>query len=534
MRIFKTKYKLPNKVSLKIGRSRRLVSATKKLIKLDVVMVTLLILVAGIVSSANMTGSPQRFEDEGTYISQAWAVKERGDLAHYTYWYDHPPAGWIQVAGYLAATNALDRYDSAISAGREFMFLLHILSVGLLYILARRLGMSPLAASLGTLAFSLSPLVVEFSRYILLDNVALPWMLAAFILALNPKRNLTSAVGSAACMAVAVLSKETFAVMLPVLIYALWQNGDRRNRRYTLTSFGIVFFMLSGLYLIYALLKNELFPGAGHVSLLGSLGWQIFERAGSGSVFDASSDTRGLIGYWLNIDLWLLLTGLICLPIAMFYKRLRIAALALLLCIIVLMRPGYLPYPYIIIVLPFAALVLAGVVDRLVIYPLCFGKRIMHLLGASTVAIVLTIVITAFVIPAWQPKLNQLANYDSDLSSRQAIAWIERNIDPNNRLVVESALWTDIQEKGFSKPDPVWLYKIETDPAVAKEIAGWRGIDYVILNGPTVGSNNFERIFPTVSEAVKNSNVVAEFGKDNQKILVYKVNNNNQISASSL
>jgi hypothetical protein len=31
-------------------------------------------------------------------VAQAYAVSRLGDLSHYTYWYDHPPLGWIQIA----------------------------------------------------------------------------------------------------------------------------------------------------------------------------------------------------------------------------------------------------------------------------------------------------------------------------------------------------------------------------------------------------------------------------------------------------
>ena len=47
----------------------------------------------------NITGFPSLTDDEGTYLAQAWAVQHGLGLAHYTYWYDHPPLGWIQLAG---------------------------------------------------------------------------------------------------------------------------------------------------------------------------------------------------------------------------------------------------------------------------------------------------------------------------------------------------------------------------------------------------------------------------------------------------
>lgn len=492
--------------------------------KLDVLLVTLLVIVSGLVSGINMTSYPQRFEDEGTYVSQAWAVKEKGAMAHYTYWYDHPPVGWIQMAVHLELTDALDRYGSAITAGREFMLLLHLATVVLLYALARRLKIGRIGSTLAVLVFALSPLAVEFSRYVMLDNVALPWVLGAFLLALSPRRNLTAAVGSAVCMAMAILSKETFAALMPVLLYALWTNSDKRNRRYTFTAFAVVFAMVCGSYALYALLKNELFPGAGHVSLLGTLLWQLGGRQASGSILDATSGSRGLLMYWLNIDYWLLAAGIVALIPALIYRNLRLAGFSLLIGIGLMLRNGYLPYPYIIALLPFAALCFGGVFDRWVVRPIARGRGLsLARLGAANLFMIIFWIALLVVLPVWQSKLYALTRLDQDNSSRQAVAWIEKNIPKDKRMVVESALWTDLQDKGFNRPSPVWLYKTETDPAVTAEINGWKGIDYVVLNGPTVGSTTFEEAFPTSHQAIEHGRLVAEFGSSNQKILIYQV-----------
>lgn len=494
--------------------------------KLDTLLLIALLGVSTTVSAINMAGYPQRFEDEGTYVSQAWAIKEQGTLTHYTYWYDHPPAGWIQLAGWFVGTNSLDRYGSAITAGREFMLVIHLATIVLLYALARRLKIGSIAAALGVLAYALSPLSVEFSRYVLLDNIALPWLLGAFVLALSPKRTLLAALGSALCMAMAILSKETFLALLPVLLYALWRSGDKRNRRYVLSAFAVVFVMVSGLYILYAALKNELFPGAGHVSLIGSFIWQLSGREGSGSIFEAGSGTRGLVSYWLNIDWWLLLLGTIALPVSLYVKSFRPAGFSLLIGLLLVLRGGYLPYPYVIILLPFAALAIAGALDKLVIHPLsqplARGKHAARGLAAG-LAITLIAVSALAVAPAWQPKLQALTHEDQDASSREAVAWVDHNIGRDKRVVVESALWTDLQDKGFNNPDPVWLYKTETDPEVTKTVGGWQGIDYVVLNGPTVGATSFATSFPTVNDAIKHGQLVKQFGQDNQKILVYQI-----------
>src|SRR3954465_9737148 len=56
------------------------------------------LVVIGVAHALNLAGWPRYFDDEGTYYSQAWAVEHLGSLAPYTYWYDHPPAGWLQMA----------------------------------------------------------------------------------------------------------------------------------------------------------------------------------------------------------------------------------------------------------------------------------------------------------------------------------------------------------------------------------------------------------------------------------------------------
>ncbi len=505
--------------------------------KLDTLVVTSLLIISGMVSGLNMANYPQRFEDEGTYVSQAWAVKEEGELAHYTYWYDHPPAAWIQLAGYNLLTGAESRYGSAITAGREFMLLLHLATIVLLYALARRLGIGVVISGITGLLYALSPLAVEFGRYVLLDNIAMPWLLAAFLLAMSPRRHLMTVLGSALCMAVAVLSKETFVVFLPALLYALIQFGDRRNRRFMLTIFVTVFSLTAALYVLYAILKNELIPGPGHVSLLGTLAWQISGREGSGSIFDETSGTRNLVEYWLNIDAWLIVAGAIAAPLALFKRNLRPLAVAMLIGLALLLRTGYLPYPYIIALLPLAALMIGGVLHTFIAIPLqaksdkkTVGKtaRIKSRLLAARrwiagiMAVVITVAAFLALIPAWQPKLTTLLTADVDAPSRQAVEWVAQNVKHDNRLIVESALWSDLEQRGFDNPQPVWIYKTETDPEVTREISGWQGIDYLVLNGPTL-SNSSRSDFPTVFEAIDHAKVVAEFGDDEHKVVIMKI-----------
>ena len=125
-----------------------------------------LVAVTGLVHGLNVAGWPAFFDDEGTYLSQAFATYN-GDLAPYTYWYDHPPAGWLQLAS-LAWIPA-HFVETQLVAGRIVMVLVAMVSAALVYILARRLELRRGFAVAATLLWALSPLTVLESRQVFLD-----------------------------------------------------------------------------------------------------------------------------------------------------------------------------------------------------------------------------------------------------------------------------------------------------------------------------------------------------------------------------
>ncbi|QKS21635.1 glycosyltransferase family 39 protein [Curtobacterium sp. Csp1] len=255
-----------------------------------------------VVQAWNMAGTPQRIDDEGTYTAQAWAIGHLGELTHYTYWYDHPPLGWIQIAGYTALTGAFARYPFAVEAGREAMVFFAAVSSLLLFVLARRLGAGRATAAAAGLVFALSPLALQYHRTVYIDNVATPWLLAAFVLVLSRRQQLAGFAGAAACLGVAVLSKETYLLALPFLVWIAVRRADRSTRRYTLSVAGAVLVVIGGGYLLLAAVKGELLPGSGRVSLLQGITYQLGSRAASGSVFDAGSLANQAASQWWALD----------------------------------------------------------------------------------------------------------------------------------------------------------------------------------------------------------------------------------------
>jgi hypothetical protein len=483
-----------------------------------------LLLFVGVVTAVNLTGYPQRYEDEGTYTAQAWAMLKLLQVSHYTNWYDHPFFGWAQLAGWLQATLGFSRYDSSIAAAREFMLVTRLISCGLLYLLARRLDVRKSFAAMAVLLFGLSPLSAMFGRQVFLDNVAMPWLLAAFVLALTPRKHLGAFIGSGACMAMAVLSKETVLLLLPALIYTAWQNRDSRNWRYALTCFGISFAMLGLLYPLYAALKSELFEGPGHVSLIGAIKWQLFSRQASGSIFDQESYAHWVITVWSGRDPWLLGLGIGLIPLALIFRRLRPITLALLIQVAMMLRPGYLPVPHAIAMLPFAALMIAGFADSLWNLKPCLFRlnwtrqapRIAVLVGLMTFLIAIA--------PEWWVRLHEQMTRDADKPAREAIAWIDQHLPRTETLAVDSILWLDLVNAGFPRDKVIWDYKLDTDIEVTSKIGGWQGIDYIAVLTSTLNPDNRQE-FPTLFKAKDHARELITIGPRGESIIILKVNN---------
>jgi hypothetical protein len=117
---------------------------------------------AAVVALLHLAGAahnPTPMLDEGTYTAQAWAVLHLGRLAPYTYWYDHPPLGWISLAGlgWLLAPLLPHGLD-AVAQLRLVLWLWTLVSLAALVGTARRLGWRPAAAVVAVLVWGFPPL----------------------------------------------------------------------------------------------------------------------------------------------------------------------------------------------------------------------------------------------------------------------------------------------------------------------------------------------------------------------------------------
>ncbi|NUK17273.1 phospholipid carrier-dependent glycosyltransferase [Streptomyces lunaelactis] len=496
-----------------------------------------------LVQGWNITHFPTLSDDEGTYLAQAWAVQQGDGLAHYTYWYDHPPLGWIQIAALTWLPSLIAPETMTVASMRFAMLLVSAACAVLLYVLARRLFLPRWAAALAMLLFGLSPLSVVLQREIFLDNIAVMWMLLAFCLAASPSRHLWHHFAAGLAAATSVLTKETMLVVLPALLVTMWRHSHRDTRKYAVTG-AITACALIGLgYPLYALLNNELFPGPGHVSLIDGITYQM-GRAGSGSIFDASSGSHGVFQSWLYYDRVLPLGGLAGAALLLLTLRWSVTARALAgpalvvaILALVAMRPsGYLPAMYVIQALPFLAIVLAGGAASVAHAILRregnpFGRVLKRRTGSMVppvvrhgVAGLLAVAAAAYVVPHWYTGNRDALTVDANAPYRAAASWMQNEVtDPaSTRVLVDDALWLDLVHDGYKAgTGAIWFYKADLDPAVTKTMPrGWRDLDYVV-SSPTVRRDAVD--LPNVKAALEHSKPVAVFGDGEDRIEIRRI-----------
>ncbi|MEU1573010.1 phospholipid carrier-dependent glycosyltransferase [Streptomyces collinus] len=501
----------------------------------DLILCGVLLTAILVVQGWNIADYPALSDDEGTYLAQAWSVQQGNGLAHYTYWYDHPPLGWIQIAVLTWIPALISPESMTVGTMRAAMLVISGISAVLVYVLGRRLALPRWAAALGMVFFGLSPLSVVLQREIFLDNLAVMWTLLAFTLAASPSRHLWHHFGAGIAAATAVLTKETMLVVLPALFLTMWRHSHRDTRKFAITGAVTACALIGFSYPLFALLKGELLPGAGHVSLWDGVKYQM-TRPGSGFILDQGSGSWGVLQSWLYYDKVLPLGGLAGALLLLLTWRWSVTAralagpaLAVAIFAALALRPnGYLPAMYVIQALPFLALVLAGGTASVAHAVLSrwrseAEKRYVSV-SRYALAAVLALAAGAYVVPRWYDGAHTAVTTDANAPYKAASTWLATEVeDPERtRVLVDDALWLDLVHQGY-RPGlgVIWFYKADLDPAVTKTMPrGWKDLDYVVAS-PTVRRDAAD--LPNVKAAMEHSDPVATFGTGEDRIEIRQI-----------
>lgn len=472
----------------------------------------------------NVTDGVAFQDDEGTYAAQA-AAASRGELGPYTYWYDHPPFGWFQIAALAAVPRALGVGDgSELGLVRPVAGLLFAVTATLVLLVLRRLSVAPVIAVVATGLFVASPLALTLGRQVFLDNVATPWALLAMWLALSPRRALWSHVGAGAAFGVALLTKLTAAVLGPALLVALLAGGRWRNRQFSVTGLLTAGALVFAAFPLMALLRSELFAGPDRVSLQQGLEFQLGTRATSGSFWDTGSDRHALVVGWFEQSQVLMVAGVLGALICCAVARTRWLPVALVcFAIPLVVTQGYLPGMYVVGALPFLAVAAgagAGHVWSLVrgrLAPLApAGRRAV----TSVIAVAAVGAVGVAAAPEWRERSLPLATAQENQDWRDAVAWIEDNVPATDDVVVPYSAWSEVQGQGRGGPwNVVALEKVDLDSQFAvRHPDGWRSLEWII-EGPTTEPNITNLGLTDMAQALDSSRVVASFGAWNVRAI---------------
>lgn len=472
-----------------------------------------LLLLNTLVRGWNLFGYPVFMEDEGTYVSQAMAILAHGQLAYYTYWYDHAPFGWILLAGWQLLTewSPLMQELSYIEGARILMVGVSTLSLWLIIRILRELEVHDLIVKVmaGWLIFS--PLAGYYQRIVFLDNLMVCWVLVSVYLLLKAKSG-KRILGSAVTFALAILTKETAVFFAPLLLLLLRQKSARLSHSFFIPLWLTTGAVVLGQYAVFALLKGEFFPSdswlgsPGQVSLLDAV---LFQNDRGEAFWRAGSALRHSLSVsWLRLDPLLIILG----------------SGSVLANLVTFRRSGtwyfgwwfgagYIFYLlkwqaldwYVIPLIPIFGISLALLLQTLVQHVRTWLTGF-ALLGIITVGTGVSVVAN-----------TQIYTQEMTRTQDQAIQWAKDNVKAEDFVVIDNYAFLELNDPAKQIEDFQYHYfwKVEQDPDVRYELLAGQveNIDYLIMTEAM--RDAFGKYdFPFLNEYVEQARVVKDFSGD--------------------
>src|SRR5258708_3209842 len=471
----------------------------------------------------NMFNYPHYELDEGTYMSSAWAILN-GMITAYPYGYGHPPLAWIQIAGWVQLTGGFFTFGNALNSGRVLMLLFALGCSLLVYLIARQISNSRSVGLLAMVLFSLSPISLAYQRQVFLDNVGTFWLLLSLYLIIASKSRLSYLVLAALSFGFAFLSKEVFLLFMPVLIYAAWLHSTRYQRKFTIIAFTYIVVACGLLFVLMAVLKDELFPYSWHLpwdhhphlSMLDTFIQQVQRGQVQGKFSDSWYE-------WTYADPLLMEVGLITIAFNLLvglwnHKHLLLSLLAISFWLL-LVRGGVVYGFYIIPMLPLLVLNIAAAISLIVTL---IGK----LVRFKLVCALLIFPIIGIIVPyELQHAQFVFVQHPTD-PQKEAMVWVRNHVPRSAMIVINGYLYMDLRESngqgvgsGAAYPYAHIYWNVAYDPEVRDQLlqGNWDRIDYIVADWSMLQDikTNGEPMM-LISTALQHSILLAEFRTDDQ------------------
>lgn len=459
-----------------------------------IVLVILLVYTAYLHGN-NMFQYPYYESDEGTYTSQAWSVITEGTLAPYTYWYDHPPVGWLTIATwYSLLPDSYFTFGNSIDTGRVLMLIFFLINTTIVYTIVRSVTKSTLYAALAVVLYVSSPLIIYFSRRVLLDNVQMLWLLLAVVPLLPRTLSLRNFALSGAFFGLAFLTKITavmFGIPFMYLVIALKDKTHKLFRSFTwLCASGLVV----SSYFVFAAIKSELFPpldpSVQRVSFIGSLQFQLSRGGEKIPFYSQGSEFLNATIVWLQRDplLVFLSLGMLIVSVLSFYfiKNVwfRFTLLANLFFLIFLIRGGLVIDFYFMPMSAFLAMLFGFLIWQLGVliqtkYKGALAKRVSFAIGAS---------LLVFLAGYYNFFVEQTYFLlDETKNQKAATQWIKHTLPETSDVLIDATMYVELHDSNYINDkvftNAEWFYKVSRDPEIRieKYDNNWQRFDYIAL-----------------------------------------------------
>lgn len=480
----------------------------------------------------NMLHWPYIEDDEGDYLSRAWAIFHLGKLTPNAYYYDHVPGGWIQLAIWQLITGGA-RLWSPLASGRTLMLLFQLGSTLLVVYIGRRASGKLWVGLLAAALASLLPFGLQYQRRILLDNFCTFWLLAS-LAALCGRVTLTRVWISAVAFAIAVFSKEIAIAALPALAVMVRRRYGQEHRLFAVWGWLGLALSLCSVYVLAALIKGELFPaGTGlggtspHVSLICSIEWQA-SRGADGGILATSSGFWHAIRSWVQSEPLLVVGGTASMAYLIIARRRNVIASTIgwmtLSLWLFLGRGGLVSNFYLVPLLPLLALgvaiTVAGVADFVRSWAASpnGAARFVTILCLLGIAIGAGDAYSRAGVKAWtaDPVKGQL----------EAIRWVQRNLPHDSRILIDDYMWSALHTPATGMPfqDAVYYWDAGYNPNLRRTVFddNWRRVQYLVTT-PQVYQDVSALGFPIVAEALEHSVLVRKFDTGDWPVQIRRV-----------
>ncbi len=494
---------------------------------LEAIIVIIALAGSFVAHAFNLFNFPRYELDEGTYISNAWAITQ-GALSPYPYGYGHPPFGWIQIAGWIQLTGGFFTFGNALNSGRVFMLFYAVGSALLVYLIVSRMSGSRVAGLLALAIFSFSPLSITYQRQIYLDNIATFWLLLSLYLVVISRSRLLYIVLAGVSFGICFLSKEVFLIALPAMFYAAWLYTTKFQRKFGLVAFTYAILALCSIFVLLAVLKGELFPYSwhlpwdthNHLSILDTFVGQA-QRGQTGGSFIESWIT------WVQNDPLFIVLSVVIPAFNLAYgwwsrKHLMLALLSIFFWLL-LVRGGQVLSFYIIPLIPVTAINTAVAFNTILGW---LGKVVRF----DIVRAILLLIVLAVVVP-FDVQQTGFRFFQHPTSAQdEAMVWVRDHVPHNSFIVINSYLYTDLHVPagagvgdGATFPHAEVYWNVASEPELHDQALedNWDRIDYIVADSEMLNDiKTYGGPMNLIKTALDNSVLRADFRADDHNLQI--------------